>query len=254
MAEQFKLEVIKETLILELFMSLKDIHEIPEVVENSEAFKYLSHELLSEIILHCGEGCGHAAPASRDRFDSFIFWYKDKKHLYLDGEATEIRIIVDSFDFEDFEIEELLELRNSGIFSKKIDSKISELFHTLKSSIAEMDGIIGEREIFWTYEREKNQEQANLIIQKDNLIETEKQKNKELTNLIIQKDTLIATERQRNAVQSILINQKDSSIANYSQAIQEKEVLIGRLHNMNSEKQSQIEQLVECGRRFGFIL
>ena len=41
--------------------------------------------------------------------DAFMFWYRDNsKQLNEDREAEEIKTIVESFDFEDFKIEEIL--------------------------------------------------------------------------------------------------------------------------------------------------
>ena len=50
LAENFKFEDIKEALVHELFMNLKDIPHIPEVVQNSEAFKMLPVNLLKDIL------------------------------------------------------------------------------------------------------------------------------------------------------------------------------------------------------------
>ena len=51
LAEKFEMETIKEALKFELFRSLKDISHIPEVVQNSEAFKSLPVNLVKEIFL-----------------------------------------------------------------------------------------------------------------------------------------------------------------------------------------------------------
>ena len=48
----FGLDEIKEALVHELFMSLRDVPHIPEVVQNSEAFKMLPANLVKDIFLH----------------------------------------------------------------------------------------------------------------------------------------------------------------------------------------------------------
>ena len=50
-AENFGLEEIQEALVQELYVNLKDVPHIPEVVQNSEAFKRLPANTLKEILL-----------------------------------------------------------------------------------------------------------------------------------------------------------------------------------------------------------
>ena len=50
LAENFKLELVKEVLVSELFFGLTDIPHIPDVVQNSEAFKMLPANLLKAIL------------------------------------------------------------------------------------------------------------------------------------------------------------------------------------------------------------
>ena len=52
LAEQFKLETIKDAIVKELFLSLKDIPNIPEVVQNNEAFTSLPANLMKDILLY----------------------------------------------------------------------------------------------------------------------------------------------------------------------------------------------------------
>ena len=52
LAKNFGLDEIREALVHELFMSLKDVPHIPEVVHNSEAFKMLPENLVKEIFLY----------------------------------------------------------------------------------------------------------------------------------------------------------------------------------------------------------
>ena len=51
LAENFKFEEVKESLVFELFLSLKDIRDIPDVVPDSDAFMMLPANLLKEILL-----------------------------------------------------------------------------------------------------------------------------------------------------------------------------------------------------------
>ena len=52
LAENFGLEETKEALVHELFLSLKSLTCIPEVVKNSEAFKMMPAKLLKEVLLY----------------------------------------------------------------------------------------------------------------------------------------------------------------------------------------------------------
>ena len=51
LAENFKFEELKKSLVLELFLSLEDLTDIPDVVQNSDAFMMLPSNLLKEILL-----------------------------------------------------------------------------------------------------------------------------------------------------------------------------------------------------------
>ena len=51
LAENFKFEEVKESLVFELFLSLKDIPDIPDIAPNSDAFMMLPANLLKEILL-----------------------------------------------------------------------------------------------------------------------------------------------------------------------------------------------------------
>ena len=52
LAVNFGLDELREALLHELFISLKDVHQIPEVVKNSEAFKKLPANLVKEILCY----------------------------------------------------------------------------------------------------------------------------------------------------------------------------------------------------------
>ena len=51
LADNFGLADTKEAIVQELFHNLKSLKNIPEVVQNSEAFKMLSSKLMKEILL-----------------------------------------------------------------------------------------------------------------------------------------------------------------------------------------------------------
>merc|ERR1719154_129202 len=51
LAENFKFEELKKSLVLELFLSLEDLTDIPDVVQNSDAFMMLPSNLLKEVLL-----------------------------------------------------------------------------------------------------------------------------------------------------------------------------------------------------------
>ena len=52
MAENFGQDEIREAIVQELFMSLKDVPHIPDVVQNSDAFKMLPANLVKRILLY----------------------------------------------------------------------------------------------------------------------------------------------------------------------------------------------------------
>jgi len=119
LAEQFKLEAIKDVIKLELHKSLKDIPHIPDIVQDSLTFKFLPYSLLKDILLHNEDENGFS-PSTRQKFDAFVFWLSGNSC----SEAEKMEI-VDSFNFDDFTAEELLtEVRLSGLYSvSRVSSK-----------------------------------------------------------------------------------------------------------------------------------
>ena len=123
LAEQFKLEIAKDAIVLELVRSLKDIPHIPDVVLNWEAFKNLPVNLVKDIFLT--DDCGGVFPSSKQRLDAFVFWLTENECSDDDK-----RIITDSFNFCAFKVVELLtDVRSSaGLYSmEKIDRRVLEL-------------------------------------------------------------------------------------------------------------------------------
>merc|ERR1712110_312851 len=100
---------IKEALLLELFLSLKDVPHIPEVVKNSEAFKFLPACLLKEVLLH--EARKKTVGDSKERLDAFVFWLSENECSEEDKKE-----ITDSFIFDEFTSDELLtDIRKSEL-------------------------------------------------------------------------------------------------------------------------------------------
>ena len=132
LAEQFKLDAVKDLIKLELHKSLKDIPHIPDVVEDSLSFKFLPYSLMKDILLYEKEEfrkiriIKDSTPSTRQKFDVFVFWLSEN-----DCSEEEKKEIVDSFNFDDFTAEELLtEVRLSGLYSISIIcSKALEILH-----------------------------------------------------------------------------------------------------------------------------
>ena len=152
LAEQFKLEIAKDALVLELFRSLKDIPHTPDVVLNSEAFKNLPVNLVKDIFLR--DVCGGVIPSTKERLDAFVFWLTENECSYDDK-----RRITESFNFDAYTVEELLtDVRSSGLYSvEKIDRRVLEIHQalmdltlikgkTLTSLIARKDSLLSSRD------------------------------------------------------------------------------------------------------------
>ena len=128
LAEQFKLNTIKDEITLELHKSLKDIPHIPDIVEDFLQFKFLPYSLVKDILLY-DKGEGNAkvmdsSPSTRQKFDAFMFWLSEN-----DCGEDEKKAIVDSLNFDDFTVDELLtEVRMSGLYSvSKFTVKVLEV-------------------------------------------------------------------------------------------------------------------------------
>ena len=131
---------IMNSLMEEIVTSLKDITQIPEVVQNSEVFKTLPFELV-EIILNpfwCRmlHGVPVKTTSTKVRFDAFAFWMSGNE-----VSAEEKEDIVHCFNFEDFTAEELLtSVRDSGLYSvKKIDKRVLDLIKRKDKLLEEKD-------------------------------------------------------------------------------------------------------------------
>ena len=130
LAEQFKSEITKDALVLELFRSLKDIPHTPDVVLNSEVFKTLPVNLVKDILLN--DVSVGVIPSTKERFDSFVFWLTENECSDDDK-----RNITDSFTFDAFTVEELLtDVRSSGLYSiKRIDRRVLEIHQSVQRNL-----------------------------------------------------------------------------------------------------------------------
>jgi len=130
LAKHFKLDAIKDEITFELHKSLKDIPHIPEIVEDSLKFKFLPFSLVKDILLYnkgeWKEMVMDSSPSTRQKFDAFVFWLSEN-----DCSQQEKKEIVDSFNVDDFTVEELLsEVRLSGLYSiSMVSSKALEILH-----------------------------------------------------------------------------------------------------------------------------
>jgi len=143
LAEQFKLEAIKDEIKLELYKSLKDIPNIPDIVEDSLAFKFLPYSLVKDILL-CEDEWSESdwremimdsSPSTKQKFDAFVFWLSEN-----DCSKEEKKKIVDSFNLDDFTVEELLtEVRLSGLYSiSTVCSKAVDLIQKKDQAICDL--------------------------------------------------------------------------------------------------------------------
>ena len=137
MAEQFHLTKIKHAIDHELYRVLKDIPHIPEVVQDSEAFKRLPVDLLKNLLVggyddDDNDGQDYPfdypfaydeGPSAKDTFDAFVFWLSGNEI-----KEKEKKLILDNFKLDDFTGEELLDVRKSGLFSiEEIDEQLTEI-------------------------------------------------------------------------------------------------------------------------------
>jgi len=202
LAEQFKLENIKDALVLELFRSLKDIPHIPEVVENSDAFTSLPANLLKDILLHKAmsdtdhPGDGSVIPTTKQRFDAFVFW-----HAKSQCDDEDRKDITESFCFQDFTGQELLtDVRKSGLFSiMKIDSKVLEILNSCQENLAMKEKeVIMKDDALYKKEGELFTEVYRLnssLASKDHIINLRDYTIKQKEAIIEQKENLIRCYR-----------------------------------------------------------
>ena len=147
LAEKFKLEFIRDVLLLELFRSLKDIPHIPDVVLNSEEFKTLPFNLVKDILLFDTTVLvfgpkSVGIPSTKERFDAFVFWLTENACSNNDKKR-----ITESLMFDNFTLEELLtDVRSSGLYpSQRIDARVLEIHQSCQKSFELTEKTIKEK-------------------------------------------------------------------------------------------------------------
>ena len=188
LAEQFKLETIKDAIVKELFLSLKDIPNIPEVVQNNEAFTSLPANLMKDILLYKdldNEFGDDVLPTTKDTFDAFVIWYSKNKLKCSDQDR---RDIADSFDLDDFTgVELLTDVRKSGLFSVEIiDTRVLNILNVQQKEIKLSDMRIRTLENSLEIEKKKIDDQKITITKKDLLIAAQDRRIKDRENTLRQ--------------------------------------------------------------------
>ena len=199
LAEQFKLEAIKDAIVKELFLSLADIPNVPEVVQNHEVFFMLPANLMIEVFLadECGEDF-EEVPTTKQKFDAFVFWYSKNK---LNCSDQDRRDITNSFNFKAFTGEELLtDVRKSGLYSvKKIDMRVLDILNGQQKDITYRDLRITTLQSSIEVEKKKVEDQKITISKKDLLIANYSRRIKD-------KDDIL--KKWNEEVKSLLKNKK----------------------------------------------
>ena len=190
LAEQYKLETIKGAIVMELFLSLKDIPHIPDVVMNNEAFTSLPAFLVKEVLMYTyledyDNDDADYIPTTKQRFDAFVFWYSQN---ILECSDQDRREITDSFTFDDFTVEDLLtDVRSSRLFSvKRVDMRVLDILKIKQSRNQAL-------EISLEVEREKTSNLKETIRQKDLLLTMYARALKDHKMMIKEKDDIIST-------------------------------------------------------------
>ena len=138
-ADQYNLTKMKETITVELYFGLK---RIPNDVSSSDSFKTLPFSLIKDIFLfdasslHPLQGPRTPMPTTIERTNAFMVWYS--KNEVTEEQKNEI---VNSLDFEDFTVEELItSIRVSGLYPVKIiDKRLLDLVKNKDLKIEEQD-------------------------------------------------------------------------------------------------------------------
>jgi len=235
-AEQFKLETIKDALLLELFLSLEDIPHIPEVVKNSEAIKDLSANLLKAIILHEGITVGD----SKQRLDAFVFWLSENECSEEDKKE-----ITDSFKFEEFTADELLtDVRKSGLYSiKKIDTRLQYILNSQVKNLNDNHLRFRTLKSYYIVEKKKTEQKEKIIGQMKSALNNERAKTAHLEHTLKLKDVDIEHEKRMRKCNDNHIDFLKSRISDKDQTIAEYEEDIADKDSMISSQEAEITQL-----------
>jgi len=127
LAEQLKLDDIKNSLVRELYKSLEGFHL------DCRAITKISCNLLKEILFYGGteenenddeDDYDLRTPSTKNLFDAFVLWLSEN-----DCTDEDKKEITESFDFENFTEGELLtDVRKSGLYSiEKIDRRALDI-------------------------------------------------------------------------------------------------------------------------------
>ena len=218
LAEQFKLETIKDALLLELFLSLKDVPHIPEVVKNSEAFKLLPESLLKEVLLH--EAREKTVGDSKERLDAFVFWLSEN-----DCSEEDKKEITDSFIFDEFTPDELLtDVRKSELYSiEKIDQRLKVMFNDQKKSLVDKDKRFRTLKSYYIGEKREVENQEKISTQLKSALNNEKQKTKDLEKNIKKKDLEIKKREDQVKHLELMIKSNEMSITSLKMKVHIKD-------------------------------
>ena len=144
LAEQLKLDAIKTALVRELYKGLdSQSHRFEDIDSVCEAaMKQLSSNLLKEILLYGktkksenDDKADWRTPSTKNLFDAFVLWLSEN-----DCTDEDKKEVTDSFDFDDFDEQELLmDVRKSGLYStEKIDRRALDIFESQDKIIADL--------------------------------------------------------------------------------------------------------------------
>ena len=142
LVERYCLENIRNSVVREIHWVFCNRSSAKLLANSKEVLQQFSVKLIKEI-LSCqedDEGISiikeilsyHPIPKTKTRlkFDHFMIWYSENK----DCDATNMKIILDTFKLEDFSGQELLTVvKQSGLFSEEdINKKCIEKFKKLE--------------------------------------------------------------------------------------------------------------------------
>ena len=241
LAEQFKLETIKDALLLELFLSLKDIPHIPEVVENCEAFKCLPVSLLKAILLH-DDARERTVGDSKERLNAFVFWLSENECSEEDRWE-----ITDSFNFEEFTADELLtDVRKSGLYSiEKIDTRLKELFDDQKKSLVDKDKRFRTLKSYYISEKREAENQEKIATQLKLALNNEKQKTEDLEKSIKEKDYEIEKREDQVEHLEFMVKSKETTMSSLEVRVSDRDAQITLLEFDIRDKSDRIEEYEE---------
>ncbi len=156
LAEHYNLSSIEACIIEELH------HCLWLVIDNSmnrdNSFRSISYESMKKIVLfQKPKDDERRATSTKERFDAFMYWLNDKEIS-----MEEKSVIFESFDFEDFTVDELLSsVKASGYYSTKmIDKRVGYLYRSLDSQVKKQAHKMkklkeGIKEIGWCFPEDK---------------------------------------------------------------------------------------------------